>query len=178
MEPQSRPNDASAPAERPKKISKIADGKRWICLCVPLSEREKEAGSDGDEEEDEEEYEDNSQARCDDGETCTCNKPAEDYPQHQWVVTKKGYEMALEWVEQREKRCQDNFDLYIFNRYNGYGISEVIENMLLAFAKEDKKKRIDPMAMWSVIESMALFLRGDLFHWHSEHYESYDSEGN
>jgi hypothetical protein len=135
--------------------------------------------SDEDFDEDEDEDEDEEvtgdadigviRPRCDGGVRCMCKKPAEDYPDHKWIVTQKGFALSLEWLQQVENRHQENFDMYISNDFNGYGICEVMENILLAFAKEEKKKRIDPMAMWSVVESLALFLRGDhLFHWKSK----------
>ena len=35
-----------------------------------------------------------------------------------------------EWMDQADKRCPDLFDMYIFNDFYGYGICEVIENMV------------------------------------------------
>jgi hypothetical protein len=31
------------------------------------------------------------------------------------------------------KRCQDAFDVYFYNDYNGYGIGEVVDNIVGAF---------------------------------------------
>ena len=46
-------------------------------------------------------------------------------------MTKEGYELAAEWRVQRGKRDQEAFGMYIFNDWTGYGICEVIENMVL-----------------------------------------------
>lgn len=60
-----------------------------------------------------------------------CGKPADgDTAHHKRVVTKRGYELATEWRVQKEKRDQDAFGMYIFNDWTGYGICEVIENMV------------------------------------------------
>ena len=47
-----------------------------------------------------------------------------------WVVTKKGNELAMAWRVEKEKRDQDAYGMYIFNDWTGYGICEVMENMV------------------------------------------------
>ena len=71
------------------------------------------------------------------GETCENEdvdirgkSPDEDTPSQNWVVTKKGYELAMAWRVQKEKRDQDASRMYIFNDWTGYGICEVMENMV------------------------------------------------
>ena len=61
---------------------------------------------------------------------CICHRPASSVPGHEWIVTKKGYEIAQEWLEQEEKRDQDNFNMYIPKKWSGYGTAEVIENIV------------------------------------------------
>lgn len=80
----------------------------------------------------------------------------------------------MQWQEQQAKRDQDMFGMYIFNDWSGYGTAEVMENMLLAFDKDAKKKVTEPMVLWSHVEGMAWFLNGDLIQWNM----SDDSEGN
>ncbi len=36
-----------------------------------------------------------------------------------------------DWIDQADKRCPDLFDMHIFNDFHGYGICEVIENMVI-----------------------------------------------
>ena len=122
------------------KVSRRASGKTWICICRPSIEIEKEQGlieGDGDEDEDDDDEEDEDDEDEDDedaGNTCggakecLCFKLADDHPEHNWIVTKKGYELMKEWLNQADKRCPDNFEMYIFNDFYGYGICEVIEN--------------------------------------------------
>ncbi len=107
-----------------------ADGKTWICICRPTEEIAEDLGVDEDDEA-------VSQA-CDGGNSCVCKKPADDYPEHQWIVTKKGFELTLEWQTQQAKRDQDYFDMHVFSDWSGYGICEVIENMVRSEEIEDK----------------------------------------
>ena len=115
------------------KVSRRASGKTWICICRPSIEIEKEQRlieDDGDED-DEDEDDENAENTCGGAKECLCFKLADDHPEHNWIVTKKGYELMREWLNQADKRCPDNFDMYIFNDFYGYGICEVIENMVI-----------------------------------------------
>ena len=104
------------------RVPKDADGKTWICICRPADDVAKELDVDEDEEA--------VKDTCDGGKDCMCTKPAADYPEHKWVVTKHGFELMQEWNVQQAKRNQDCFDMHIFNDFNGYGTCEVIENMV------------------------------------------------
>ncbi len=59
-----------------------------------------------------------------------CMKPADKYPEHKWIMTKAGFELLMKWVEEQEKRDQDNFDMYIYNDFSAYGTKEVMDNMV------------------------------------------------
>ena len=128
------------------KVSRRASGKTWICICRPSIETEKEQRLiEDDEDEDEDEDEDdeneneddedkddeNAENTCGGAKKCLCFKLADDHPEHNWIVTKKGYKLMKEWLIQADKRCPDNFNMYIFNDFYGYGICEVIENMVI-----------------------------------------------
>lgn len=118
------------------RVSQSASGKTWICICRPSSEIAKEQGrieddEDEDEDEDDEDEDDEDAEDTCGGKDCLCFKLADDHPEHKWIVTKKGFELQNEWLNQADKRCPDNFDMYIFNDFYGYGICEVIENMVI-----------------------------------------------
>ena len=124
------------------RVSRRASGKTWICICRPSIEIEKEQRLTKDDEDEDDEVEDEEDDDEDDddedvvdtcggGKECLCFKLADDHPEHKWIVTKKGFELQNEWLNQAEKRCPDNFDMYIFNDFYGYGICEVIENMVI-----------------------------------------------
>ena len=59
-----------------------------------------------------------------------CKKPAEEHPEHTWVMTKAGWDLLTEWEEKNEKRDQDNYGLCIYNRFSAYGCAEVIQIMV------------------------------------------------
>ena len=107
------------------KVSRRASGRTWICICRPASEIAKEQDLDSDDED--------TVDTCGGGKKCLCFKAADDHPEHKWIVTKKGFELMQEWMDQADKRCPDLFDMYIFNDFYGYEISEVIENMVILF---------------------------------------------
>ena len=155
------------------RVPKDADGATWICICRPQD-------NDDEDEDDDVESENNattttsaSKTVCDGGQgpLCMCRRPADLHPEYDWVMTKRGFEQALHWMHEQGKRCSDNFDLYIFNDYNGYGTQEVMENMLLAFdeamnpaaAAGAGEEPLDLMLrLWAQVEGMALFLNDDL----------------
>ena len=113
---------SSTAKDKNGKVSRNPDGKTWICICRPASEIAKEQHLDEDDED--------TVDTCGGGKTCLCFKLADDHPEHKWIVTKKGFELMKEWMDQADKRCPDLFDMHIFNDFHGYGICEVIENMV------------------------------------------------
>ncbi|KAK0509296.1 hypothetical protein JMJ35_008667 [Cladonia borealis] len=158
---------SSTAKDKDGRVSRNADGKTWICICRPASETAKEQDLDPDDED--------TVDTCGGGKKCLCFRAADDHPEHKWIVTKKGFELMKKWMVQADKRDPDLFDMHIFEDFYGYGICELIENMFLAFDKEHGKKTQDPVAMWSIMESMALFFMNcDLMTWHMIS----DSEGN
>ena len=94
----------------------------WICICPTKTSLIRHNESENDDRD--EKYD------CGCGSKCLVMQLASANPGHKWVMTKKGYQLAMEWGMQQELRCQDNFDMHILNRWNGYGISEVIENIV------------------------------------------------
>ena len=59
-----------------------------------------------------------------------CKKLADKHPEHKWIATKAGFELLQKWMEEQEKRDQDNFGMYIYNDFSGYGTMEVMDNMV------------------------------------------------
>lgn len=136
---------------RETQVSKDADGKTWICICRSVTDldRECDAADYG-----------RIEISCAEEDKCMCMQAADAHPNHPWIVTKAGYDLYKEWAHQLHCRDPDNFGTYITSKWDGYGASEVVENMFLAFNKEVKKskKKREPLVMWSHIEGMALFL--------------------
>ena len=119
---------------------------------------------------------------CGKGSDCMCLRDASAHPSHIWIFTYKGFTTGNEWIIQQEKRNQDNFGVHIFNDWNGYGTSEVMENVFKAFDKElgkytvegGEKRKKDVLPLWAHIEGLALWLTRGLDDWGM----SDDSEGN
>ena len=97
----------------------------WICFCPPEKFTIRRADPEDTEDSDED-----MEVWCGTEETfeCVCYRPARAEREHKWVVTKKGFEPGHEWWVQQAHRDQENYDMYIFSRWTGYGISEVVEN--------------------------------------------------
>ncbi|TVY32895.1 hypothetical protein LSUB1_G007488 [Lachnellula subtilissima] len=78
-------------------------------------------------------------------------------------ITQAGFDMFKHIVIEQEKRDPDCHDMYIFNDYAGYGMTEVLENLLMDFNKILFKKDVSPLKKWSYIEGLVVWLYyGDL----------------
>ncbi|KAK6525366.1 hypothetical protein TWF694_005505 [Orbilia ellipsospora] len=100
--------------------------------------------------------EDDEDDACDGGDTCICTKPATAHPNHKWIMTAAA---RLKYFQTRincDIRNPELFDMYTFNDHAGYGVIEVIENLLLDYeaAKEDWQEQ------WVICETLAYFLLG------------------
>ena len=62
---------------------------------------------------------------------CMCLKAAEDHLDHKWVMTRAGYDLHKEWEQEKTNRDQDSFGLYIYGHFDAYGLSELMQNMVL-----------------------------------------------
>lgn len=109
----------------PPKLEDRALSDAWVRLC-PAARDENDDGEESDSA-----SEVNKQAcACGHVGGCIRSAPLIADPAYQWIISKKGIELAQEWTLQQQKRCQDNYNMHIFNDWNGYGISEVIENIV------------------------------------------------
>lgn len=130
----------------------------YICMCKPSfggDDSEDEFyepgdGSDGDDADAE------PKPKCDGGELCLCSKPAAEHPDHTWTVSNAGFRKYLTQGIQAALRCPDNFDMYTYNDHQGYGVLQVVQNLLLDFVEAKSNLR----EQWAVCEGMVLFLLG------------------
>lgn len=123
---------------------------QYVCWCQPPFP-DGENGDDEDEEED-------GDSSCDGGKTCLCNKPAQEQPGHEWVTT---YACRRKFFAQRDMvhlRSPEDFGLWTYNDHAGYGVVQVVENLLLDFVEADGNWR----EQWVVCETLAMFLQTDL----------------
>ncbi|RLM01964.1 hypothetical protein CFD26_108835 [Aspergillus turcosus] len=151
----------------------------YVCICrVPWNnedDREDEDDEEDEDEDDEEDEDDSSQASshesakekskpsCDGGETCLCNKPAAEHPDHPWILTNAG---KTKWLTQHtflDLRCPDSFNMYTYNDHAGYGALEVVQNLFIDFVEAF----FDWQEQWAVCEATAMLYMSDaLFHLH------------
>ncbi|KAJ5605549.1 hypothetical protein N7510_008330 [Penicillium lagena] len=139
-----------------RSTSNAPDAYAWECQCKApfeeLDDNEEEPASD---EEDEDEVEDT----CDDGKTCLCGKSAAEHPDHPWVFTFAGRHKFFSSMLQLSLRNPDCFDMYVYNDSYGWGIMEVVENVLVDFKEAEGNWK----EQWAMCEATAmLWLRRDL----------------
>lgn len=85
------------------------------------------------------------------------NKPAADFPDYPWKRSTKCRKLDNRYSIQVQKRDQDMFGCYFYNDFTGYGMQEVIENMLMEWKKEYSKKDASPWLLWASVEQLGFF---------------------
>lgn len=57
-------------------------------------------------------------------------KPAAEHPEWKWTLMDQTWSIVTEW-QRRTDYCQpDNFAMYIYNDWYGYGLQELQENLV------------------------------------------------
>ncbi|KAL4960727.1 uncharacterized protein BDV14DRAFT_138685 [Aspergillus stella-maris] len=136
----------------------------YECLCQPRVDGRMDDDHDEDDEdpsasasesenEDENDEPREKKDKCDTGKTCMCHKLAADNPEYPITVTAAGYQKFITQMIHTDVRCPDFFSMYVFNDFQGYGILEVLENLVLDFieAKDNWKEQ------WAVCEAIPLY---------------------
>lgn len=85
-----------------------------------------------------------------------CQKPANENPDHPWILTYGGFRKWISLLSMAAVRCPDNFAMYSFNDHEAYGYLEVCQNLML-----DWDEATTWQQQWFVCEGLALFLLGD-----------------
>ncbi|KAF2496641.1 hypothetical protein BU16DRAFT_525798 [Lophium mytilinum] len=150
-------HEAENAAQQRAILAKMAspEGLEYRCISRPWEDRKAEWADDEDMDEEPDEKE---EERCiKENKKYTEAKPDE-VPEWPWVVTKMGNYLVNEYTDQARRRDQDEFGMYVYNDYNGYGLQEVVENQLVAFHEEYTKKDSDPHRVFVHMEAMALWL--------------------
>jgi len=57
-------------------------------------------------------------------------KPASEHPDWKWVVMYGAWKIVNEWHLRMDYCNPDNFDMYIYNDWYGYGCQELQENLV------------------------------------------------
>ncbi|KAK4151206.1 hypothetical protein C8A00DRAFT_45544 [Chaetomidium leptoderma] len=130
----------------------------FVCMCqVPFTEDDEEYDEDDEENEETEESgveKRTKRVECDGGEKCLCDKPASEHPNHPWKFSYAGKRKFLTQVNLFRLRCPDYFDMYTFNDHEGYGVLEMLQNLMLDFEEAAGNYK----EQWAVCEGLALFL--------------------
>lgn len=103
--------------------------RKYLLRNRPLWDVEREFDLEELEEEEPEAFEAFEKKHVEDCEKYN-DKPISDYPDWPWAVSELG-----EWYEEKyyleaQMRHQDKFGLHIYNDFTGYGMQEVIENLV------------------------------------------------
>ncbi|KAF2813464.1 uncharacterized protein BDZ99DRAFT_460703 [Mytilinidion resinicola] len=150
-------HEAENAAQEKAILAKMAspEGLEYRCMSRPWKDRKAEwrDDEDMDEEPDEEDME-----QCIEENKKYSEATPEEVPEWPWVVTKMGNYLVNEYTDQAQRRDQDNFDMYVYNDFTGYGLQEVVENQLVAFHEEYTKKDSDPHRVFVHMEAMAIWL--------------------
>lgn len=137
----------------------------FVCFCqAPFpngddsdDEEEKEE-EDGDEEGDDAKIASSKRPRCDGGETCLCEKPASEHPNHIWKLSVAGRRLYFTQHIHFELRDPDSFGMYTFNDHAGYGVLELLQNLILDFEEAAGNYK----EQWAVCEALSFFLHTDV----------------
>ncbi|KAF2670529.1 hypothetical protein BT63DRAFT_424458 [Microthyrium microscopicum] len=149
-------NNTTATAASASSPRTITD--EFITFARPIFDRRDEWRKDKDFDSDDEDATAPIEQQLKDDLEKYTGKPLRDFPGHKWTVSKKGKELAEKYALARMKSDQDMFDLHIFNDYVGYAEQEIIENMIVDFTTEFSKKSRSPLAIWSCMEAIALYM--------------------
>lgn len=103
---------------------------------------------DSDEDEEEGGHANLVENRDPDGK-CMCKKPAKDFPEWKWVVSKRALDtMIFDLKKEFWKRDQDAHRRYHCNDWTGYGMQEVMENQAGVLAICSRVMLTDPAARY------------------------------
>ncbi|CVL10013.1 uncharacterized protein FPRN_13571 [Fusarium proliferatum] len=143
----------------------------WDFICMPIPRIERRGSDDEDEDENEDEDEDEDEEGEGEGDTGNdaendkekkpYDKLASLHPEWPWFFTMRGVDRHMWWQQECLKRSPDDFDLYIYNDFGGYGALEVLENIIALFNLVFKLKSTY-RDFWPEVEGLAMILRGSL----------------
>ncbi|KAI1871409.1 uncharacterized protein JN550_004403 [Neoarthrinium moseri] len=89
-------------------------------------------------------------------------KPASDFPdQNKWIAMWETWTVICDYRRRATYTCPDFFGMYVYNDFNGYGLQELIENLLASLDEELKKKSHDDKSlkhMWAMSAALIHWL--------------------
>jgi hypothetical protein len=89
-------------------------------------------------------------------------QPATEHKEWKWTMLWEGWTTFRDF-EQKIYFCNpDNFGMHIYNDWSGYGVTEAVENILVAFDGALKKKDENRLfRMWAIITAIAHWLNDE-----------------
>ncbi|KXT18473.1 hypothetical protein AC579_2240 [Pseudocercospora musae] len=91
-------------------------------------------------------------------------KSASEHPHWKWIMLRESFDLLDAAYKDTDNRDPDIFGMYIYNDYLGYGIIEILENMIRAFNKELKPQKVkgyNYQQMWAVVTALANYVNRD-----------------
>ncbi|KAF1963018.1 hypothetical protein CC80DRAFT_588495 [Byssothecium circinans] len=163
----SPPNDENSPQNSnngKRKVSKIGDiaPHAYFCIHRPLFDYKNENLDSDNGPRSSEDFWKEVYAPSHNAESKS-NKifqPASEHPEWEWVMMADAWDKFDLW-RRRAKYCDpDNFNMYIYNDWKGYGLQEIIECGLAEFDKGFRKKGEKGRdEMWAAISALGLWLK-------------------
>ncbi|CAG8972040.1 hypothetical protein HYALB_00004904 [Hymenoscyphus albidus] len=79
-------------------------------------------------------------------------------------VTEDGGAILEKLSDEAEKRDQDARDMYLYEDWNGWGVSEIMSNSLKDLDRDLSKKSVTPCELWAYVEGFACFTIAEDFY--------------
>ena len=131
----------------------------FVTMCRPPfpngGDSDDDGSNDDGSDDDDDDDDDGKEKKCDGGKTCLCEKPAADHPDHVWKLSSAGKRKFFVQYTHFALRCPDNFDMYTFNDHTGYGVLEMVQNLILDFEEASQNVKVQ----WAICEALAFFLQ-------------------
>jgi hypothetical protein len=177
----------------PPPVPTVQKTRKYLCMQRPVFDVEREFDP---EELEEDEMKAFMAKRKKDAKKYS-EKPLSDHPGHTWVISELGMWFREKYFVEAQMRDQDKFGMHIYNDYTGYGMQEVIQNIvrpqivlsrldnlstditkLQSFADEfSKPGNGSPYTLWAHIEALNWLLCEDgidNMSWNSMYFSSPD----
>ncbi|KAI2628795.1 hypothetical protein GGR54DRAFT_636509 [Hypoxylon sp. NC1633] len=84
-------------------------------------------------------------------------EPAADHPEHRWITMWRTWKQFTVWERRAAHTNPDFYNMYISKHFHGFGMQEMVENMLIAFDKQFSKKKRDKKNVkktWATVAAM------------------------
>ncbi|KAG9185190.1 hypothetical protein G6011_07734 [Alternaria panax] len=87
--------------------------------------------------------------------------PPSEFPEHKWVMMWAAW-LKADLLGRKAKYCDpDSFGLDLYTDWSGWGMQEILENMMIEFDQGFQTKEDRVEKMWSVISAVGLWLNED-----------------